>query len=76
MAEKARELTTWISEQGPEADLDLARKATPFFALKKKQAETIIDEFRTALKNWRSIAHRLGMNSKDIAAYATAIQSD
>ena len=36
LAEKARELTTWISEQGPEADLDLAREAAPFFALKKK----------------------------------------
>ncbi len=35
IAEKTRELTTWISEQGPEADLDLAREAAPFFALKK-----------------------------------------
>lgn len=76
LAEKARELTTWISEQGPEADLDLAREAAPFFALREKQAEEIIDEIRTALKNWRSTAHRLGMNSRDIAAYGTAIQSD
>lgn len=74
LAEKARELTTWISEQGPEADLDLAREATPFFALKKKEAEAIIDETSTALKNWRSTARRLGMNSKDIDIYATAIQ--
>lgn len=76
LAEKTRELTTWISEQGPEADLDLAREATPFFALKKKQAEAIIDEIRTALKNWRNMALHLGMNSRDIASYATAIQSD
>ena len=76
LAEKARELTTWISEQGPEADLDLAREAAPFFALKRKQAEAIIDEIRAALKNWLSTARRLGMNSRDIAAYATAIQSD
>lgn len=75
LAEKARELTTWISEQGPEADLDLAREAAPFFALKKKQAEAIIDEISAVLKNWPSTARRLGMNSKDIDTYATAIRS-
>lgn len=75
LAEKARELTTWISEQGPEADLDLAREAAPFFALKKKQAETIIDEISAALKSWQSTARRLGMNSRDIDIYATAIRS-
>ena len=74
LAEKARELTTWISEQGSEADLDLAREATPFFALKKQQAETTIDEISTALKDWRSVARRLGMSSKDIDIYSTAIQ--
>ena len=76
LAEKTRELTTWISEQGPEADLDLAREATPFFALKKKQAEAMIDETSAALKDWRSTARRLGMSSKDIAVYATAILGD
>ena len=76
LAEKSRELTTWISEQGSEANLDLAREATPFFALKKKEAETMIDEISTALKNWRIIAHRLGMSSKDIDIYSTAIQRD
>ena len=76
LAEKARELTTWISEQGPEADLDLAREATPFFSLKKKEAEAIIDEISTALKDWQSVARRLGMSSKDIDIYSTAIQGD
>lgn len=74
LVEKGRELTTWISEQGPEADLNLAREATPFFALKKKEAEAIIDEISAPLKNWLSTAHRLGMNSKDIDIYSTAIQ--
>ncbi len=75
LSEKARELTTWISEQGPEADLDLALKAAPFFALDKKQGQAIIAEIQTALKNWRSTARSLGMSSDDIAIYATAIQS-
>lgn len=74
LSEKARELTTWISEQGPEADLDLAREAAPFFALREKQAGAIIAEIRAVLNNWQSLADGLGMSSKDIAVYATAIQ--
>ncbi len=74
LSEKARELTTWISEQGPEADIDLAREAAPFFALREKQAEAIINEIMSALENWQDTARRLGMSSKDIATYATAIK--
>lgn len=74
--EKARELTTWISEEGPDADLDIARRAAPFFALKDDQAEAIISEVSSALSGWRNIARQLGMSAADIAVYATAIQSD
>jgi len=72
-AEKERELTTWISEEGPEADLGLARRAAPYFALKDDQAEAIIGEVSTALQGWRNTAHRLGMSTGDIACYASAI---
>ncbi len=74
--EKARELTTWISEEGPDADLDLARRAAPFFAVKAHQAEAIINEVAAALKGWRSIARGLGMSGEDIAIYSTAIRAD
>jgi len=76
LVEKARELTTWISEEGPDADLDIARRAAPFFALKGDQAEAIIVEVSAALKGWQNTARQLGMNSADIAVYATAIQTD
>ncbi|MFT5134078.1 MAG: serine/threonine-protein kinase HipA [Gammaproteobacteria bacterium] len=76
LEEKARELTTWISEEGPDADLDVARRAAPFFALKDEQAEAIIVEVYAALKGWQNIARQLGMSATDIAIYATAIQSD
>ena len=76
LAEKARELSTWISEEGPEADLDIARRAAPFFALKEDQAEGIIGEVSTALKGWQNIARQLGMSAADIAIYATAITGD
>ncbi|RLQ22256.1 type II toxin-antitoxin system HipA family toxin [Seongchinamella sediminis] len=74
--EKVRELTTWISEEAPDADLDIARRAAPFFALKEDQAEAVIDEVSNALKGWQSTARQLGMSAADIAVYSTAIQCD
>jgi len=75
LAEKMRELTTWISEEGPEADLELARHAAQFFALKSKQADAMIEDVAAALKGWRNTARQLGMSAADIAVYATAINS-
>ncbi len=74
--ENVRELTTWISEEGPDADLDIARRAAPFFALKGDRAEAIIDEVSAALKGWQNTARQLGMSAADIAVYSTAIQGD
>ena len=74
LAEKARELTTWISEEGPEADLDLARTAAPCFALDAHRAEAIIDEVATAVAGWKEIARQLDMSAADLAAYATAFE--
>ncbi len=76
LMEKARELITWISEEGPDADLDIARRAAPFFALKEDRAEAIIVEVSAALKGWQNTARQLGMSAADITVYATAIQSD
>ncbi len=76
LVEKARELSTWISEEGPDADLDIARRVAPFFALKVNQAEAIIVEVSAALKGWQNTARQLGMSAADIAVYATAIQSN
>ncbi|MGI9487632.1 MAG: type II toxin-antitoxin system HipA family toxin [Geminicoccaceae bacterium] len=73
LAEKTRELTTWISEEGPEADLELARRAASFFALRADQADTIIEDVAAALKGWPNTARQLGMSAADIATYATAI---
>ena len=75
LAEKAREMTTWISEEGPDANLDQARRAAAFFALKDEQAETIIGEVSAALKGWQNTARQQGMSAADITVYATAIVS-
>lgn len=74
--EKARELATWISEEGPDADMDIARRAAPYFALKDQQAKAIITQVSAALKGWQNTARQQGMSAADIALYATAIQSD
>ena len=74
LTEKARELTTWISEEGPDADLDLARAAAPYFALDLVRANTIVDEVAAALDEWQQMARQLRMSTSDLAAYATAIR--
>ena len=76
LEEKARALTTWISEEGPDADLDQARRAARYFALKDVQAEKIISEVSAALSGWQNTARQLGMSAADIAVYATAIVSE
>lgn len=76
LEEKVRELTTWISDEGPEADLNIACRAAPFFALKDEQAQAIIAEVSAALKGWQNTARQLGMDTEDVAVYSTAIQSD
>ena len=70
---KARELTTWISEEGPDADLELAYRAAPYFALKPDTAKSIAAEVALAVKNWRESALRLGMSKADMDIYETAI---
>lgn len=72
--EKVRELTTWISGEGPDADLNIACRTAPFFALKVDQAEAIIEKVSAALKGWQNTARQLIMSAADIAVYSTAIQ--
>ena len=71
--EKVRELTTWVSEEGPEADLRLAMNAAPFFGLKSDDATRILGEVAAALEGWRDLARRLGMTAADIGVYSTSI---
>ena len=75
LEEKVRELTTWISEEGPEASVDLSRRAAPYFAVKDHQAEQIISEVSQATASWREVARNLGMSAADRAAYASAFDN-
>lgn len=75
LEEKVRELETWISEEGPEASVDLSRRAAPYFAIKDNQAVQIIGEVSQATARWRDVARKLGMSAADIATYASAFDS-
>ena len=69
-----RELRTWISEIGPEADLELARSVAQHFKLDLNQADEIIVEVNSVLRRWRSLVSQLGMTSSDAATYESAFQ--
>ena len=73
LEEMVRELTTWISDEGPEAELDLAYRAAPYFALKDEEAARIVGEVSAGLQGWRDLARQFGMSAADTAVYATAI---
>jgi len=70
--EKARELTTWISEEGPDASLDIAVRAARYFAVKDAEANGIIADVSAVVDGWRDQAQQLGMAAADINAYASA----
>jgi serine/threonine-protein kinase HipA len=76
LIEKNRELITWISEEGPEADIRLAVNAAPHFKINKDKAAIIINEVESAMVSWRDIARKLGMSSPDLSVYETAIQEE
>lgn len=73
LKEKLRELTTWITEEGPEANIDQSYRAAPYFALKNGDATRIVDTVASGIKGWQDIARKLGMSKADIEVYATAI---
>ena len=67
-------MRTWISEEVPDDDLDLARAATRCIALDLVRANAIIDEVAAALDGWQEIAQRLRMSASDLATYSIAIR--
>lgn len=50
-----------ISEKDNSLDLDLALSVIEYFRIDDKKAHAIIDQVKTAVKNWRSIANTLGI---------------
>ncbi len=64
-----------ITSTSNEADLSLLRDASEEYMLSKEIADTIILEVCTALKDWPSLATRLGITKREIAIFADRWQS-
>jgi serine/threonine-protein kinase HipA len=75
-ADKARELSTWISEEGPDANIDMALRAAPYFALSATDSHAIVDQVAAVVRPWRKVARRIGMSAHDVDVYSTAICVD
>ena len=68
-------LQTAISENGSEANLDLAIEACRHFKLETDEAIAIIKHVESTIENWTSVAGRLGMSGADQKTYASAFQT-
>ena len=63
-----------ISENDNALDLNLALEVIPFFRLSEEKAKSIIQDVKTAVRNWEAIAQRRGMSNKEIELKAKAFQ--
>lgn len=59
-------LTTYISENDNTADFDLALSVAEYFGLKNQEAKIIIDEIKTAVQSWQSVAKSFGISRFEI----------
>lgn len=61
-----------VSEDDNALDLDLAMEVSPYFRLKEKEALAIIEQVKESVKNWQSIAQRVGLSRTEIELKANA----
>jgi serine/threonine-protein kinase HipA len=52
-----------ITEDDNTLDLDLALEVCPYFRLKTERAIEIIEEVKTSVRNWRTIARKYGLSN-------------
>jgi len=75
--DKARLLKTWISEEsGPEASIESALSAAPYFGLSKDGAKRIVGEVERAVSHWRRVAAsaEVGMSPKEMDPFIEAFE--
>lgn len=67
-------LTLNISETDNSLDLDLVRSVAPFFRLKAKAADEIVESRQAVVKQWRKIARRLALSAQACDRMAPAFR--
>ena len=55
-----------ISKEDNRQDLDLAKSMAVYFRVEVEQADTIINEVKSAVKNWKSLAKKLSIPSREV----------
>lgn len=63
-----------ISENDNTLDLDLALEVCPYFRLKEDRANEIIEEVKSAVRNWREVATKYGMSNAEQELKSRAFQ--
>lgn len=63
-----------ISENDNALDLELALSVCPYFRLEKYRANEIIEEVKTAVRNWRKVAIKYGISNTEQALKARAFE--
>lgn len=63
-----------ISENDNALDLDLALEVHTYFRLKEERARRIIEEVKTAVRNWREVATKRGLSNAEQELKTRAFQ--
>lgn len=75
--DKQRTLKTWIDiDTGPEATVKAAMHAAGHFGVSVKRAREVLAEVLAAIDQWKEVAKRLGMSSRDQKAIAAAFEHE
>ena len=71
---KARVLKTWITEEGPEASIELAVTALKPMGISMERGVEILGKVVRSVTRWREGAKALGMKKRDIDSYEQAFE--
>ena len=63
-----------ISENDNSLDLDLAMDVSEFFRLKENRAAEILEDVKSAVRSWRSVATKYGISRSEQELKAIAFQ--
>jgi serine/threonine-protein kinase HipA len=73
--DRARELTTWISEEdGPAASIASAMRCARHFGVSPMSAARIVAEVEAAVAQWRAVAASLGFTPQEADSFADAFE--
>ncbi len=73
--DRARDLTTWISEDvGPNASIQALVDTARYFGLAKNRAADVLGEVERAVATWRTVAATLGFTKDEAESLADAFE--